>query len=267
MRRLILLCLYVIMLGLAICPASVAYAGSSDSVVVTASGYVEDMAPIDFTVTYISDYEIQLTWVNPPSTNTTEVRAAIGRLPTSRNDGYIVYSGNGTMATDWVNLVTVDDAVYYAAWRMNDAGTWSTTPATGDTRGVSMTLIGLAAIALVLSTLGYRYRSPMFAVAGGGFWLALSIFFYQLSDGPWDLYYVLFWFCMGLSFGVILESILLYRKSKMTEKEDMTDQKMIPSRASYRERMEKFREERGLRPRTAKSKPLKESEFTRTGRM
>ena len=101
----------------------------------------------------------------------------------------------------------------------------------------------LAVIALGLSMLAYHVYSPLFAIAAGAFWLAFSLLAYGASSGPWDIYYITFWFSMGLSIGVSIEAVLVWNKKRnkeMVEKEDATTPKLHPVKTK-REKLDKMR--------------------------
>jgi len=91
------------------------------------------------------------------------------------------------------------------------------------------------------------------------------LFVYGLSSGPWDIYYVVFWFSIGLSFGISLEAVLVWNKKRnkeMVEKEDTTVPKMSPTQ-SRREELNELRGKKNLR----KKDNQKKDDFAKTGRL
>jgi len=99
-------------------------ADTSQDVTITARGFVIG-APAGFTVYYISDYEVGLSWTKPEGADNTMVRAAYGRTPESRTDGYLVYYGGAENASDTaVSLDETAAVIYYKAWSQTAGGIW-----------------------------------------------------------------------------------------------------------------------------------------------
>lgn len=152
-------------------------------VVITAQGIVV-AAPGDFTLTYITDYEVGISWTKPPLAVNTMVRVAYGRQPTSITDGYQVYYGVGTSATDNATSLAAPDITFYAAWSQRADGLWSPLFASGDTGGfmsASFLFIGLIAIACFLTWMASRRPNILVAFASGLTWLAMG-FWVLLGD-------------------------------------------------------------------------------------
>lgn len=102
-----------------------ALADTSQDVTVTATGWVIE-APGDFTLTYISDYEVGIAWTKPPTANNTMVRAGYNEFPETREDGYLVYYGTSSNTSDTAtNLDILFGPVYYVAFSENSEGVWS----------------------------------------------------------------------------------------------------------------------------------------------
>lgn len=161
-------------------PASVEAETSAD-VTVTAVGYICE-APGGFTVTYISDYEVGLNWTLGAGAENTMVRAAFGRMPEDRTDGYLVYYGDGTGTTDWVNMETLSVPVYYRAWSENPSEVWEETGSTGQVEGISMILIALIVLALGLLTTSFWQRKLWLFLATGLTWFGLGMYGLVIQD-------------------------------------------------------------------------------------
>jgi len=172
----------VLLLGLIGAFTGQAFAGSQE-VTVTVSGIVVQ-CPGGLVLTYVSNYEIIVSWTPSVGTNTTLLRAAVGRVPTSPADGYLVYLGNATSATDWVNLDGIGETIYYVAYGVDADGTYSICYASGDTGGIPMYITGswlflsLIGLCLGLSYLSLKVDLVLFRLAPILGWLALAFMFF-----------------------------------------------------------------------------------------
>lgn len=130
--------------------------------------------PEDFVVTYISDNELELTWALGQYAENTLVRGAIGRCPEDRNDGYLVYYGSGTNATDWVR-VGVDLDICYVAWSEGVDGQWSNpVEARGNYVSSSFLFFGFIVLAFGLTFLSYKRPHVLVSMGAGLSWLAMG---------------------------------------------------------------------------------------------
>ena len=180
----------------------VAWAATSDTVTITATGWVVEM-PGDFTVFYVSDYELGITWTKPATANNTMIRAKYGSYPTDRTDGYLVYYGSGESANDTaVNLEETASTIYYRAWSENLTGAWSSDYAEDLFESIAMTLLALGLLAVGLTTAMFVTRNMMLGYPSALFWAILGGYAYTLSSTPWgDWQYFLFFAC---SFGMTI---------------------------------------------------------------
>ena len=158
----------------------VTLADTSQGVVVTATGYICE-APGGFTVIYISDYEVGLSWTKGEEAENTMIRAAYGRMPESREDGYLVYYGEGTNAADWVNMEFMSVPIYYRAWSQNAMGAWEEGETTGFVESLTMAIIGFIALALGLAGLAVWKRHFFLYLAGFVGILFIAIFLAETS--------------------------------------------------------------------------------------
>ena len=190
-------------------------AGTTAEVTITATGYVVG-APGGFTVTYISDYEIGLSWTMGIGANNTMVRAAYGREPEDRTDGYLVYYGNGTSTTDWVNLEATSAKVHYRAWSETVAGAWEETGSTGWTEGVGMLFIGMVVLCALLMIAGFWRKSQAMLWIAALAWVGFAFWQRGVTPewGTFDLHEIMFYvgFCMVIVCAV--EAVMLYREEQ-----------------------------------------------------
>ena len=165
-------------------PVISARADTSADVTITASGYVCG-APGGFTITYVTDYEVQLDWTVGADAVNTMVRAAYGHFPTDITDGYQVYYGNGTTCNDDATSLAAPDIVYYRAWSQNAAGLWNEVTYaeddTGDIMSVSFLFVGWLCLAIFLTWFSSRRPEILVRLVAGLTWMALG--FWTLLGG------------------------------------------------------------------------------------
>lgn len=153
-------------------------AATTADVTITATGIVV-AAPGGFTITYVSDYEVNISWTKPVGADKTMIRAAFGRMPTSITDGYEVYYGTGNNFNDSAASLATPDIVYYKAWSQTAAGAWSPLWATADTGGLmSLSFLFIAIVVLTIATFVLKQKI-MAAITGLG-WAIIGI--YLLSN-------------------------------------------------------------------------------------
>lgn len=145
--------------------AGVALANTQIEVVITATGNATPYCPSELTATPTSSYLVDLTWVNATGNDTlgTIIRVDYGAYPTSPLGGELVYEGNGTSTTHWVNMPILTDDIYYRAWTVYAGPSYSVcytsamvevpgaTPGTGGTIDMS----GIENILLIIQYLGF----------------------------------------------------------------------------------------------------------------
>lgn len=193
--RWVLVALATVSLGLGLVvagrPAEPAFAATSAEVIVTATGFICD-APTSFTVTRISDTEVQLDWTKGEAAENTMVRAKYGEYPESETDGYEVYYGDGTTATDTtMDLDETGGKLYYRAWS-ETGDVYSDDYAEGWTQGVGVTLIGIVILTLGLLGLSIHYRNRALMMLAGSAGLALAIYgFTSMSSSGGDAFWVI----------------------------------------------------------------------------
>ncbi len=215
MKRLICVALLVAMLIVA--TTGLVSAGSV-SVTVTANPKV--FVTTGLAATYISDYEVGLTWLMGSNVTNVMIRAKWGGAPTSRNDGFLAYYGNATSFVHYTSLATASEPVYYRLWSQLPDGSWDdliAPTAGGDFMSRTMLFIVVAVLALGLS-LGYSWkRQGFFAYVASAFWLFLGLLSYQTSTSTsplefTDVYMGLFWVCMGMVITFVLLPALTREK-------------------------------------------------------
>jgi hypothetical protein len=213
-------------------------------VTITVSKWVVGL-PSGFTLTYISEYEVQIDWIKGIGAENTMVRAAIGRPPTDITDGIEIYYGDGTTATSWINMETLSEPVFYRAWSETALGVWSPMFVEDQIEGVTMLLFAFIALALGLfiATFALKSGRRILAFASAGAWMLLGVYSYTKFLAVWDIYYSLFWLSMGLVLVCVLIPVILREKRE----EDLTPE--VDEYAEYDEGNDPFLGKRKKRSR------------------
>jgi len=212
-------------------------ADTSADITVTVSGWICE-APGGFTLTYISDYEVGISWTKGEGAVNTMVRAAIGRMPESVTDGMEIYYGEGTSTTSWVNMETLSAPVYYRAFSQNENGVWEATGASDQIEGTGMLLIALIILAMGFTITSYIFKKGVLAFAGAGAWMVTSIYCFSRSLETWDIYFSLAFLFIGL--------LLACAFSPLAWRETTPDNEMPedPDARDMRKEIEAFNRER-----------------------
>ncbi len=152
-------------------------AATSQYVTVTAVGYICDV-PGGFTLTYVNDYELGVSWTLGAGAVNTMVRVKMGKPPASRTDGYLVYYGTGNSFNDTNADITSSQVPFYRAWSQNGAGVWEEIGATdiGDFMSQSFIWIGLVIIAIAFVTLGIWSKRLVFGALSAMAWFGAGVF-------------------------------------------------------------------------------------------
>ena len=258
----------LMLLSTAIFTSRVAEAASSADVTVTAVGYVCG-APGGLTLTYISDYEVGISWVKGAGAENTMIRAAIGRYPQNINDGWQVYYGEGTSATGWTNMEALSEPVYYRAWSQSAGGIWNEVGYTEDkVEGIGMQLLAFVILAVGLTIGGYALKNMALSYGAGGAWVVLAFYSMSKSASPnvteiTDIYMALFWIGLGMVLVCMLEPVI-YRKAKALAEEvaELSDSESLQKDFdNLHKEMSSIR----LRPRGNRKPKRKMSKFEKTG--
>jgi hypothetical protein len=171
--------------------------------------------PSSFTLTAVSDNQVDITWVKDPTATNTEIRREINEYPTSRTDGVQVYYGAGESVSDTADEVGLEldkSTYYYRAWSENVIG-WSLDYAQDYIGGENM---GALASALgSLSTVGLTWLAllAVVGISGLAFWKPMAPIFMILA--AMSMMLGLSWYDvhatelgMGISLGLIAYSIV-----------------------------------------------------------
>jgi hypothetical protein len=172
-RKLAVICAILIAI-LLFCVPSPAHA--VDPVVhITVSAWVFG-APNGFTLTYVNDHRVDISWVKATGAEYTMVRAKYGSSPSDRSDGYLVYYDTGESVTD--NSPSLDntaDLLYYRAWSQKLDGTWDSAGVSKNIGGIGMTLIALVilVLGLLISSVSFKVKALMWMAGVSSVGLAI----------------------------------------------------------------------------------------------
>jgi len=174
-----------LLLGLTLLTGLIAIPVSADNpeVNITVSAFIVG-TPGGLTLTYVSDYEVGISWTPGEGSENTMVRAAVGRVPENRTDGYLVYYGDGISTSDFSNNLEVMDAkIYYRAWSENAGGEWEEEGITNWLAGGGgMTLMFFAIICLGLMVSGFKFKAIALMIAAGLAWVGLGVYGYNSAS-------------------------------------------------------------------------------------
>lgn len=217
-----------------------ALAAVTADVTITATGIVVG-APGGFTVAYISDYEVGLSWTKPEGAVNTMIRAKYGSYPASPTDGYLVYYGDLEYTSDTaVSLDETATAVYYRAWSEKEPGVWSPLYAEGNIEGVGVTLLAFIILALGMMIAAFVIKRKVLAFASTGTWMVLAAYSYNRVVTEWDIYYALFFLCGGLALVSAFEPFIMRERKEEGEEEPELDEED----KAFKEEADAMRKER-----------------------
>jgi hypothetical protein len=175
-----------------------------------------------FTVTYVSDTEMDLNWTYDATVANVMVRAKYGSYPTNPpnsatapSDGYLVYYGSGLSAVDTsMNLNNNPDTLYYSIWGQKGDGSWNLIPSKGseESREMIGLLLGFLAVSLLIAGLVLKKSWVMwFSIP---FWVILSIYmaYYQSMGFPASAQHAFLFIGLGATVAIGFGAIRMQAK-------------------------------------------------------
>lgn len=193
--RLAVLAMTLAALAVAFGLAGPAAADTAGNVTITATTCITS-APRNFTVTYINDHVLELSWTKAAQADNTLIRRGFHHAPGARDEGYLVYYGNGTSCTDTGIDLNDPGTVFYSVWGEDMYGNWSSRPAhyymeSPGMQEIATGITGMGDLVALLSyfvlpllcAVAYQWRgSIIFAVPGA---LAACLALPYLADYGW----------------------------------------------------------------------------------
>lgn len=237
-------CLVALVALLLILVSGLVVDATTANITVTAQGYIGE-APGGLTVTYISDYELGVSWTKGADADNTMVRVAYGRAVGGRTDGFQVYYGTGSSTTLWISNIGTVGPVYLKAWSQSAGGVWEEigTAAEADFMSMSFLFAILIVLGLVLFIAAFRWKDMLLSYSAALTWMAIG-FWWLIGDianfgleDPWVQILVFIPFILAFTVLLRLMNTEIVNESKgrrwtewgATPKED------VPSRRdSYR---------------------------------
>jgi hypothetical protein len=228
MRRFLIIILCII--GFILSTPIPAYAATSSHVTVTAYGYICDI-PGGFTLTYISDYEIQIDWIKGNGSINTMIRSGIYGYPLNISDGSLVYIGNGTTCIDTVNII--DNNLFYSAWSQSVGGAWTGLYAKKEDSFMSQSymFMGMIVIAIAVTFFAFKARHILINLGAAISWLSILLFVFSndksfVISNPWVTAFSLGLFCLiiGVLVMYLGKEIDQYGRMVKRQKDDRNDE-------------------------------------------
>ena len=147
----------------------------------------------DFTIEYISETQLDITWGYSGDAVNVMIRAKYGEFPanipdalTEPSDGYLVYYGNGVATSDTsMDFDENPGPLYYRAWAEDAGGNWEIVPKEGTEESNIMTLLFLGGIPLALVIAMFAVKNEVLGYAAALFWAILGAYCYTLYTTPW----------------------------------------------------------------------------------
>ena len=133
-----------------------------------------------FTVTYITDTQMDLDWTVDPTVDKVMVRAKYGEYPadipnedTAPTDGYLVYYGFDFSTVDTsMDFDSNLGILYYKAWAQKPDGHWYVNTSTDYKESAVVTLILLFGFGLVISGYAITRKNTVIAIIASAIWMA-----------------------------------------------------------------------------------------------
>ena len=162
-------------------------AGTSIDISVYARGSV---GVSNFTVTYVSDTDMYLTWGYSADVVKVMVRAKYGSYPneipndtTAPSDGYLVYYGSDNSTEDTsMDFNENPGPLYYSAWGQKADGTWYTTTQQANKEAMILNYIAFFLLALALTVISLKWYNILLSLLAAISWLCL--WRYNLTNPP-----------------------------------------------------------------------------------
>jgi len=209
----------------------------ADVMVVTVLGVPAFTVGItSFTVTYISDKEVDLNWTYDATVSNVMVRAKYGSYPanppdslTAPSDGYLVYYGSDLSVVDTsMNFDSNPDTLYYSIWGQKGDGSWYLIPYEGSQESRQMILLFLGLAAFGSLGAGFGFKKSWILWLAIPFWLVLSIYLaYNETWFPANAQHSLILIGVGATFGLAYSAIRMQAKpttAKSELDEDMDEE-------------------------------------------
>jgi len=204
MKKLLLL-IPIVLIIICLIPVGDAHATSSHDITIIAYGYIIE-PPGGFTYTYISDYELGLSWTPGNGSVKTMVRVGYGNFPANQSDGFLVYYGANTSCIDTNYNMYWDQIPYYAAWSEDPFGDFSLISASQEVNIMTQSAIffGILVLASVATFFSFKTNLILFRMSAAIGFLTLLLFVVSsdksmVLTNPWVVSLFFTIFCLVIS--------------------------------------------------------------------
>lgn len=198
--------------------SAITRSGVAESRLIMTTAFIQLLPPTGLTLTAVGVGEVSISWTKGVGAENTMVRGAIGHLPVDRDDGYLVYYGTGTSATDYADIG--QEIVWYRAWSRDSGDTWEDEGVWGSIGGtmVIFMLFGMLGLGLLFGFIWKKYGFLAYGAAGVWGLLGFLALTTSSSSSPaqiTDVYMGLFWLCMAFVIGCsLLPTVMREKRSK-----------------------------------------------------
>lgn len=183
--------------------------------------------PTSLVLTYINTDTVEVEWVKGLYAYWSMVRAAVGRIPEDREDGYLVYYGTASTVTDTGHGINLDeDTVYYRVWSQNVWEVWENTGIYDSIGGIMAILFALLLIPIVFTVCFLWKREMWLGIIGVVAWFCVGIYYMtELSSAAnltqiSDIWMAMGWICMMATIALGLVLFRWGRKANETWQEE-----------------------------------------------
>ena len=176
--------LVTILMTLAVSMTPVVVYAATTAVVNVTNSPLFSQGILSFTVTYVSDTEMDLNWTVDATVANVMVRAKYGSYPTdipnentAPSGGYLVYYGTDLSVADTsMNFNENAGSIYYKAWAQKADGTWYVTTSTGSKESRVVLFIGMIFLVFGLTIASFTLKgiiAPILRLASAILWIIM----------------------------------------------------------------------------------------------
>lgn len=106
----------------------------------------------------------------------------------------------------------------------------------------------LGAVSVLLTAIGYATKRMSITISSAFAWMITGINSYGYSSITWDMFYILFWFCIAMTLGVSVEAVTMRFSSSNEEEHEQKTTKQHDSTEYKPSHIDQLRARHGLSP-------------------
>ena len=209
-----------------------------------------------FTITYVSDTEMDLNWTVDDTAANVMIRAKYGSYPTdipnentAPSDGYLVYYGTNLSAVDTsMDFNENAGSLYYKAWAQKADGTWYVTTSKSSKESREVLFLTFVVIALGLTIAAFIAKtsaSGMLRIASVIAWIIMIPLSFAQSWPTSNTYLpvAVAFFCAAMMLIMVVATVTYYIDWRNTRRtHEPTDEEY---QASYAHQVRKLTKKKG----------------------